>query len=165
MKKGAPLNNKRRVELGTLNDDMREIEIIRYVAPILLVKAVDKDGNLIKNFKPLRKVRAFRSSMSALRLPEPKTEQKDQSETSNTRQLSEQSSLQNVKFEQSDKQPQTTETSPKAKATVKKKAEALTDTGKVTDKITGGPIEGATVTVRRQLVGRPNNPVWGLGAP
>ena len=36
----------------------------------------------------------------------------------------------------------------------KKPAEALTYTGHVTDKLTGKPIAGATVTVRRQIVAR-----------
>jgi beta-lactamase regulating signal transducer with metallopeptidase domain/protocatechuate 3,4-dioxygenase beta subunit len=44
LKAGGPLNNSRRVDLGTLNDDVKGIQIIRYVAPILVVKVVGKDG-------------------------------------------------------------------------------------------------------------------------
>jgi beta-lactamase regulating signal transducer with metallopeptidase domain/protocatechuate 3,4-dioxygenase beta subunit len=41
---------KRDVELGTLNDHVKDIQIIRYVAPILIVDARDKDGKQIKDF-------------------------------------------------------------------------------------------------------------------
>ena len=41
---GEPLNNSRRVDLGTLNDDVEGIEIVRYTAPILIVKLTAKDG-------------------------------------------------------------------------------------------------------------------------
>src|SRR5262249_38404971 len=49
--KGGPLNAKRRVDLGTVNDDVKGIEIIRYVAPILVIDAKDKDGKQVKDFK------------------------------------------------------------------------------------------------------------------
>jgi BlaR1 peptidase M56 len=42
--KNDPLSNKRRVDLGTLQADVKGIEIIRYTAPILLVKVVARDG-------------------------------------------------------------------------------------------------------------------------
>jgi hypothetical protein len=48
----APLQNGRRVELGTVEEDISGIEIIRYVAPIVLVKAVDENGAAIEDFKP-----------------------------------------------------------------------------------------------------------------
>jgi beta-lactamase regulating signal transducer with metallopeptidase domain len=47
--KDGPLLNEHRVELGTISTDMKEIAIIRYVAPILLIKAVDDKGELIKD--------------------------------------------------------------------------------------------------------------------
>ncbi len=47
--KDGPLMNANRVELGTISSDMKEIAIIRYVAPILLIKPVDEDGQLIKD--------------------------------------------------------------------------------------------------------------------
>ena len=43
--KGEPLNNNRKVELNTMNDDVKGIEIIHYTAPILLVKVTTKDGS------------------------------------------------------------------------------------------------------------------------
>jgi hypothetical protein len=50
--KGKELENKQmRVELGTLNDDVDGFEIIRYVAPIVLVNAVDADGKQVKDFR------------------------------------------------------------------------------------------------------------------
>jgi hypothetical protein len=51
MKKDAPLSAAREINLGTLEDDVKGIEIIRYVAPILVVDAKDKDGKQIKDFK------------------------------------------------------------------------------------------------------------------
>jgi hypothetical protein len=47
--KDGPLNNSRRVELGTLTDDVRGIEIVRYTAPIVLVKVTAKDGQALKD--------------------------------------------------------------------------------------------------------------------
>jgi beta-lactamase regulating signal transducer with metallopeptidase domain/protocatechuate 3,4-dioxygenase beta subunit len=44
MKKDEPLSNKRKLMLGTVNDDVKGIEIIRYTAPILLVKVTPIDG-------------------------------------------------------------------------------------------------------------------------
>ena len=43
--KDEPLNNSRTAMLGTLTDDVKGIEIIRYTAPILLVKVTTKDGS------------------------------------------------------------------------------------------------------------------------
>jgi beta-lactamase regulating signal transducer with metallopeptidase domain len=51
LKKGDPLSAKREIDLGTLDDDVKGIEIIHYVAPILIVDAKDKDGKQIKDFK------------------------------------------------------------------------------------------------------------------
>jgi beta-lactamase regulating signal transducer with metallopeptidase domain/protocatechuate 3,4-dioxygenase beta subunit len=42
--KGKPLSNAREIDLGTLTDDVRGIEIIRYVAPIVVVKVKAADG-------------------------------------------------------------------------------------------------------------------------
>jgi hypothetical protein len=47
--KAGPLNNSREIDLGTVNDDVKDIEIIRYTAPILLVKVTAKDGTKLKN--------------------------------------------------------------------------------------------------------------------
>jgi hypothetical protein len=47
--KNDPRSNKRRVDLGTLQADVKGIEIIRYTAPILLVKVVAKDGGILKD--------------------------------------------------------------------------------------------------------------------
>lgn len=47
--KDGPLNNSRRVMLGTVNDDVKDIEIVRYTAPILVVKVVTKDGTSAPN--------------------------------------------------------------------------------------------------------------------
>jgi beta-lactamase regulating signal transducer with metallopeptidase domain len=42
LKKGGPLlNQTHRIELGTLTDDVRDIEVVRHEAPILLVEPVD----------------------------------------------------------------------------------------------------------------------------
>jgi hypothetical protein len=42
--RGEPLAFGRQVDLGTLNDDVRGIEIVRYVAPVAIVKVAAKDG-------------------------------------------------------------------------------------------------------------------------
>jgi hypothetical protein len=51
LKKDDPLSAKREIDLGTLDDDVKGIEIIHYVAPILIVDAKDKDGKQIKDFQ------------------------------------------------------------------------------------------------------------------
>ncbi len=49
--KDAPLTEGRRVKLGTLDHDVKGIEIVRYVAPIIVVNATTKDGQQVKGFK------------------------------------------------------------------------------------------------------------------
>ena len=51
MVKDGPLIEGRTVKLGTLDHDVKGIEIVRYVAPIILVNATTKDGKQIKGFK------------------------------------------------------------------------------------------------------------------
>jgi hypothetical protein len=51
LKKDSPLSAAREIDLGTLDDDVKGIEIIRYVAPILIVDAKDKSGKQIKDFQ------------------------------------------------------------------------------------------------------------------
>jgi beta-lactamase regulating signal transducer with metallopeptidase domain/protocatechuate 3,4-dioxygenase beta subunit len=51
LKPGAPLAAAREIQLGTLSDDVKGIEIVRYVAPILLADATDKQGKQIKGFQ------------------------------------------------------------------------------------------------------------------
>jgi hypothetical protein len=50
MKKDEPLKAGREINLGTLNDDVTGIEIVRYVAPILIVDAKDAEGKQVKDF-------------------------------------------------------------------------------------------------------------------
>jgi protocatechuate 3,4-dioxygenase beta subunit len=51
LKKDQPLSTAREIDLGTLNDDVKGIEIIHYIAPILIVDARDKDGKQVKDFQ------------------------------------------------------------------------------------------------------------------
>jgi Zn-dependent protease with chaperone function len=51
MGKDGPLVAGRRVTLGTLDHDVKGIEIVRYVAPIILINATTRDGKQIKGFK------------------------------------------------------------------------------------------------------------------
>jgi beta-lactamase regulating signal transducer with metallopeptidase domain/protocatechuate 3,4-dioxygenase beta subunit/Leucine-rich repeat (LRR) protein len=52
MSKDAPLGNQcRDIELGTLEQDRKGIEVVRYEAPILQVKPVGENGALLKNAK------------------------------------------------------------------------------------------------------------------
>jgi len=49
---GKELENERsRIELGTLNDDVEGFEIIRYRAPIVLINAVDAEKKPVKDFR------------------------------------------------------------------------------------------------------------------
>jgi protocatechuate 3,4-dioxygenase beta subunit len=47
--KDGELHNSRDVDLRTLDKDVKGIEIIRYVAPIVIVKLTAKDGGKLKN--------------------------------------------------------------------------------------------------------------------
>ena len=47
--KGEPLANGRTIDLGTLDHDKKEIEIVRYVSPIVSVNVVSEDGHSPKN--------------------------------------------------------------------------------------------------------------------
>lgn len=49
--KDGPLTDGRRVKLGTLDHDVKGIEIVRYVAPVLVVNATTKGGPQVKGFK------------------------------------------------------------------------------------------------------------------
>jgi hypothetical protein len=59
---GAPPEAIREIKLDTLDADLEGIEVIRYKAPILLVKAVDSAGNAIPDFKPSLRSREPSSS-------------------------------------------------------------------------------------------------------
>lgn len=52
LKPQEPLSRGRDIKLGTLEDDITGFEVVRYVAPIVLVKAVDESGTTLKDFKP-----------------------------------------------------------------------------------------------------------------
>ena len=49
--KGGPLVEGMTALLGTLDHDVKDIEIVRYVAPIIVINATTKDGQQIKNFQ------------------------------------------------------------------------------------------------------------------
>jgi hypothetical protein len=49
--KDAPLRYGRNIRLGTLDHDVKGVEIVRYEAPILLINATTKDGRQVKGFK------------------------------------------------------------------------------------------------------------------
>jgi beta-lactamase regulating signal transducer with metallopeptidase domain/uncharacterized GH25 family protein len=49
--KNAPLGHSRNIRLGTLDHDVKGIEIIRYEAPIIIIGAATKDGRPLKDFK------------------------------------------------------------------------------------------------------------------
>jgi len=49
--KGEPLSRSRTIMLGTLDHDVRGIEIVHYTAPIVIVKAETKDGKLVPGLK------------------------------------------------------------------------------------------------------------------
>jgi len=49
--KDTPLVEGRQLELGTLDHDVKDIEIVRYVSPIIVINATTKDGKQIKDFQ------------------------------------------------------------------------------------------------------------------
>ena len=50
--KGGPLVEGRRwPKFGTLDHDVKDIEIVRYVSPIIVINATTKDGQQIKGFQ------------------------------------------------------------------------------------------------------------------
>lgn len=49
--KDAPLEEGRPITLGTLDHDVKDIEIVRYAAPLILIDAQTKDGKRIDGFK------------------------------------------------------------------------------------------------------------------
>ena len=52
MSSDAPLRSERTVTLGRIESDVAGFEVIRYQAPIVLVKAVDGKGNPLQDFRP-----------------------------------------------------------------------------------------------------------------
>jgi hypothetical protein len=52
LSRGETLHRDRRVHLGTVEDDLIGLEVVRYTAPILLVKAVDEGGSPVKDWEP-----------------------------------------------------------------------------------------------------------------
>ena len=53
MSKDAPLSNQARdIDLGKLEKDIKGIEVVRYEAPIVVVRAVEEHGKQIKDFQP-----------------------------------------------------------------------------------------------------------------
>ena len=50
-----PLKRGRRIKLGTVEDDIDGLEIVRYTAPVLLVKPVDDQGAPIEDCTPVLK--------------------------------------------------------------------------------------------------------------
>jgi hypothetical protein len=49
--KDGPLQHSRQIRLGTLDHDVKGIEIVRYEAPIIVVNATTKDGKPVDGFK------------------------------------------------------------------------------------------------------------------
>ncbi|MFO0951249.1 MAG: M56 family metallopeptidase, partial [Isosphaeraceae bacterium] len=49
--KDGPLVEGRRLKLGTLDHDVKEIEIVRYDAPVIVIDAATRDGKPVKGFK------------------------------------------------------------------------------------------------------------------
>ena len=50
-----PLQYGREIKLGKLEEDFTTLEIVRYDAAILLIKAINQDGDLVKDAKPKSK--------------------------------------------------------------------------------------------------------------
>jgi beta-lactamase regulating signal transducer with metallopeptidase domain len=59
----AELQPVRRLKLGKIEADVTGIEVVRYKAPVLLVKAVDADGQAIADFKAVAKLDPARQAL------------------------------------------------------------------------------------------------------
>ena len=53
MSRNEPLQRGRRVKLGVVEDDISGFEVVRYTAPILLVKPVDEEGKSVAKVEPI----------------------------------------------------------------------------------------------------------------
>lgn len=53
MARDMPLQRGRDVRLGTVEDDIYGFEVVRYTAPILMVKAVDEKGRIVADVTPI----------------------------------------------------------------------------------------------------------------
>ncbi|KAA5539451.1 hypothetical protein FYK55_24265 [Roseiconus nitratireducens] len=53
MSREQPLQRGRNVDLGLVEDDITGFEVVRYTAPILMVKAVDESGKMIPDVVPI----------------------------------------------------------------------------------------------------------------
>ncbi|AMV37490.1 M56 family metallopeptidase [Planctomyces sp. SH-PL62] len=49
--KDAPLAEGRSLQLGTLDHDVKDVEIVRYVAPVIVINATTKDGRQVEGFQ------------------------------------------------------------------------------------------------------------------
>jgi hypothetical protein len=49
--KDGPLRHSRNIRLGTLDHDVKGVEIIRYEAPIIVINATTRDGKPVKGFR------------------------------------------------------------------------------------------------------------------
>jgi beta-lactamase regulating signal transducer with metallopeptidase domain/5-hydroxyisourate hydrolase-like protein (transthyretin family) len=50
--KDSPLQNGQTIRLGTLQNDIKDIEIIKYNSPVVIIRAADQDGKPISTSKP-----------------------------------------------------------------------------------------------------------------
>lgn len=53
MSRDKPLERGRDVTLGTVEDDIYGFEVVRYTAPLLMVKAVDEQGRIVADITPV----------------------------------------------------------------------------------------------------------------
>ena len=160
--KDAPLSDSSDVDLGRLDKDKTDIAVVRYVAPPLLVKAVDRDGKIVKGFRPTNNVSLERQDdgrwRSSQMLPdkeftitveakgfEPKSEKVKLPEGA-VKEL--EMKLKPVAPKASGSSHETSQSKTEGKTM---QTEALVYTGRLTDKETGKPIAGAAVTVVQRV--------------
>jgi hypothetical protein len=60
---GGPLSNLTRVPVGTLGTDIKDIRMIRYRAPVLLLNARDTNGQQIQGFQVFAKYQQGKSPL------------------------------------------------------------------------------------------------------
>lgn len=66
LRPGEPLQHGRQASLGRLEEDFTTLEIVRYTAPILLIKAVDENGQQVQEFKVQSRYKAAKSESGGM---------------------------------------------------------------------------------------------------
>ena len=175
MSHDAPLHRNTRIDLGTIEDDISGLEVIRYTAPVLLIKPVDVEGQPVADCTPIIKYtrpdegveertvystgsnvsgqhqrdNRWRSSQALPDEPMSVSVKKDGYTTTEQELMLKEGEERELVFVMKKTAPDDAKTG--AEATTAANADSITYAGKVVNADTGEPISGAKVSVSRQL--------------